>query len=113
MEKAFEQVGKHERSQFKTRYLALEQALARSHEANRDAQEKVSLLTASNARIHADHEDLKLTCAGLISLLEGLEAAGLPVDVDDTDAFARLNEKYQRLKGKYKKVRAAQKLQDV
>ncbi|KAJ6448254.1 hypothetical protein C8R45DRAFT_1046612 [Mycena sanguinolenta] len=109
MEQAFKEVLEQERAHSSTRHQMLEQALARSHEANRDAQEKISILTASNALLHADNENLKLTSQQLIALLEGLRAAGVPIDVDDTDAFARLNRKYKTLKGKYKILKARRK----
>ncbi|KAJ6447597.1 hypothetical protein C8R45DRAFT_948454 [Mycena sanguinolenta] len=104
MEQAFKEVLEQECAHSSTRHQMLEQALARSHEANRDAQEKISILTASNALLHAANENLKLTSQQLIALLEGLHAAGVPIDVDD--AFARLNRKYKTLKGKYKILKA-------
>ncbi|KAJ7203481.1 hypothetical protein B0H12DRAFT_1080622 [Mycena haematopus] len=55
----------------------------------------------SNARLHTKHEDLKLTCRQLISLVEGLEAAGKPID----DAFSRLHRKYAKLKAEHEKLR--------
>ncbi|KAF7332841.1 hypothetical protein MVEN_02389000 [Mycena venus] len=64
----------------------------------------VSRMEKSNARLQRKHEELKHTCRELIALVEGLEAAGDPVD--DVDALTRLHQKYKQIKAEQEELRA-------
>ncbi|KAF7337322.1 hypothetical protein MSAN_02257500 [Mycena sanguinolenta] len=86
-----------------------ERELAVSRKRKRLAQEEASNAKSAAAKLHTEHEDLKVTCRQLISLVEALEAAGKPVQ--DVDACTRLHAKYTKMKEKHRKLQA--RLQEV